>query len=1263
MSAQLLYFEGISMKKLLFFLLLLPCWGFSQNQELGMPFIKNYNPSAYAAHVQNFDLVQDFRGVMYFANFAGVLEFDGQSWRTIQTSDSIPARVTSLDIDLKGRIYVGARGELGFLAPDLSGILRFNSLLDSLDVDNKRFQTVVNIIATDDEVFFITNSSILLWDGSSFHVVKQDLSIQSAYYVHDKLYFFEPTKGLQYYYDEKFFSISLGDNISEAVEIRAMLPLNEGKVLICTGNNGLLFLQNSSVTTALSPAVDYIRNSIFSCAILLKDGTIALGTERSGLVLLNPDGSMKQQINQGMQSENVNSLYEDQIGNLWLALDYGITQVAVSSHISFYDERKGVEGNVNQILRNKGRLFFATNNGLYSYDDEADAFAYNPLIESSCWSILPDGDKILAATSRGVFLVDERRVSLIDDGFSLVLCLSQVDKSKVYVGQSEGIAKLEKHNNRWISVGKIPEIIDEIIEIEQDNKGVLWMVVSTRGIIKVNPNDNSKPVYYDDTKGLPSRFGNHINRVDHAIIVSTQEGLYQYNEADDLFAPMHFFFQDSILSKEWISILVEDTNDYVWYNNGEEKNIKWRRREGEDSLSQMILKPIKETIISTIYPEEDGKVWFGGPVGVIRYNPQIPYELYKEGNVLIRNVNVSGDSLIFGGTYYDQDFYPSLNQSIDLIPQLHYRNNTLNFNYSSPSFSINENIEFQFLLEGFDENWSVWDSKSLKEYTNLPAGKYRFNVRSKNVYDIVSESASFKFSIKKPWYQTIFAYVSYVIGLGIILVIVVRVRSQQLIREKQKLESLIDERTAEVVSQKEEIEIQSEKLSSKNDELEKINLIVKAINSEIHFASLLQSILDKIRIIGGVEKATMLVRDKGDGMFTFKAGFAWDVSSVSEVQLTLTQIDAYYLHDANEVHEHIFDVKNLNNKQGDSIFEKLEKPKSIMIMMVMIKEEVEGFLILENMYKKQVFSNNDFSLLYNLKEHVISAFIKTNILEDLQTTLTNLKEMQEQLIQQEKLASIGQLTKGIVDRILNPLNYINNFSLLSSDLSEESLEILEKIKELIDSDTFDDLVELQNMALANGHKINEHGTSASRIVKGMEKLLQERSTDFILTDINALVKSNVEIGVQGYKAESKSFKANVIEEFDAANERTRVLPSDLGIVIINTIENACYVLDEKEKKLNDYVPEIKVSTSYSDSAVEIRIKDNGPGIREAEKSKLFDPFFTTKPTSKGTGLGLYMSMDIVKAHKGNIEVESKEGEYTTFIIRLPREDSSKLSLN
>ena len=569
---------------------------------------------------------------------------------------------------------------------------------------------------------------------------------------------------------------------------------------------------------------------------------------------------------------------------------------------------------------------------------------------------------------------------------------------------------------------------------------------------------------------------------------------------------------------------------------------------------------------------------------------------------------------------------------------------------------MDESVHFQYFLKGFEKDPSSWITDIYKEYTNLPAGEYTFTVVAKNIYGQITAPATFQFFIKKPFYQTYAAYLLFLLFLVVLIYAVVRIRSHKLIQEKKNLEHLIMESTAEVVSQKEEIEKQSEELSHKNAELEKINLIVKSINSEIHFTSLLQSLLEKTKVIGGVEKATMLVRDKVTALFSFKAGFGWDISPVMAIRMTINEVEEYYLSDANEVQEDIFEVRKVNSDAAHEGLLKLESAKSTVIMVVRVKDMVEGFLILENMHKNRAFNNQDFSLLYNLKEHIISAFIKTIILEDLQTTLINLKETQEQLIQQEKMASIGQLTKGIVDRILNPLNYINNFSLLTRDLSVEIEDILSNIKDKLGNDTFEELTDILEMVKSNVLKVNEHGASASRIVKGMEKLLKERTRMFKLTDLNTLVESHIEIALQEYMADNKSFKVDIRQVLDPNPKKINVLPAELGTVIVNTVVNSFYAVEEKMKRVKDFQPQVTVTTDFSEEDVKIIIRDNGNGIPELEQKKLFSPFFTTKPTSKGTGLGLYMSLDIVKSHKGTIEVDSKEGEYTVFTIIIPKNE-------
>jgi signal transduction histidine kinase/ligand-binding sensor domain-containing protein len=1232
--------------------MLTPICLWAQNQDIGFPYIKNYYPAEYKAHVQNFDVVQDNRGVMYFANFRGILEFDGQSWRTIQTSKI--SQVTALAADSIGTIFVGAAGEIGFLQPDAQGELLFSSLVDSLPEGDRQFKNIITILATKEGVYFVTEASILLWNNGSFKTVKSEGTINAAFYVNEKLFFFDKRNGLQYLQNSQKIKVPTGNEFSEAVVIKGMLSFGPGKVLIATGINGLLILDENGISNFRTSDDKYLQQNSISCAIKLVDGTICLGTERGGIAIFYPDGTLKQKIDQGIQNDYIRALYSDRKDALWLALDNGISRIEVPSCLSFYDIKRGIDGAVNQILRHNGNLYFATDKGLYYYDDSSKKYVAITGINSACWSVLSDNNSVISATSRGVFATTGNSTNLLAPGFSFKLFRSNINNSTIYVGQLDGITRLQNVNGRWISKGKIQGITDEVSEIQEDENGILWAVIATRGLVRIKPDGNEPPVIFDETKGLPSRFGNHINKVGGSLFVTTQNGIFAYNSTS--FAPVPAILNDTLMPREWISTIVEDTKGNLWCTGGDQTNIQIRNGGLKVPQSQILLNPVQDKTISTIYPEPNGKVWFGGTDGAFSYEPEIRKNLSEVPEVLIRSFLITGDSILFRGTFLTNDHRTTTIQPRQSIPILDYNYNTVTIDFACPSFSMYEAVQFQYFLKGFESEPSAWYPDTYKEYTNLPAGEYTFTVVARNIYGQITAPATFQFSIKKPFYQTYIAYLLYLLFLIVIIYVVVRVRSQKLIKEKKNLENLIKERTEEVVSQKEEIEKQSEELSSKNAELEKINIIVKSINSEIHFTNLLQSLLEKTKVINGVEKATMLVHDKSTALFSFKAGFGWDVSTVSAIRMTINEVEEYYLSHANEVHEDIFEVRKINSEAGHQNLVSFESAKSTVIMVVRVKDMVEGFLILENMHKKRAFNNQDFSLLYNLKEHIISAFIKTTILEDLQTTLVNLKETQDQLIQQEKMASIGQLTKGIVDRILNPLNYINNFSLITKDLSIEIEEILEGVADKLDPDTFDDLKDILAMVKSNVLKVNEHGASASRIVKGMEKLLKERTKTFISTDLNTLVESHIEIALQEYMVENKLFKVDIKTQLDRRSKKIKVLPTELGSVIVNTVVNAFYAVDEKMKKVQGFQPQISVSTDFSADDVKIIIRDNGNGIPELEQKKLFSPFFTTKPTSKGTGLGLYMSLDIIKSHRGTIEVDSKEGEFTIFIIKIPKNE-------
>ncbi|WP_178987930.1 ATP-binding protein [Winogradskyella schleiferi] len=271
---------------------------------------------------------------------------------------------------------------------------------------------------------------------------------------------------------------------------------------------------------------------------------------------------------------------------------------------------------------------------------------------------------------------------------------------------------------------------------------------------------------------------------------------------------------------------------------------------------------------------------------------------------------------------------------------------------------------------------------------------------------------------------------------------------------------------------------------------------------------------------------------------------------------------------------------------------------------------------------------------------------------ELETAIATLKSTQAQLIQSEKMASLGELTAGIAHEIQNPLNFVNNFSEVSNELIDEILEEREKKNEERDEALVGDILEdiKQNL-----EKINHHGKRADGIVKGMLQHSRSSSGKKELTDINSLTDEYLRLAYHGLRAKDKSFNANLETDYDNGITTIDVVPQDVGRVILNLFTNAFYAVDEKKShsKSNNYKPTVSVSTKKLQDRVEICVKDNGNGIPKTILDKIFQPFFTTKPTGKGTGLGLSMSYDIIQAHNGELQVETGEGQFTAFKIILP----------
>ncbi|GAB3936538.1 sensor histidine kinase [Larkinella terrae] len=1202
---------------LFLFVLAVSAFGQKNGADEGEPPSRIYQPSQYNAHGQNFALTQDQRGVMYIGNFAGVLEYDGLNWRTIPTTNI--TKVSALLRAKNGSIYVGANGEFGVLKPDSTGTLGFVSL--SQKVKN-RFSEILAVLETTDGIYFVARKFVFRWNGKSVNEWSTTHEIQSAFQANQSVYLFQKQVGLNRFANGSITAVDQKVSVPVLFDILKMVPLGGGKSLLITSNQGLFQLSDNAIDVFKSPVNSYLATSQATSGALLSDGSIAIATLHGGILVLSPDGQLKQTIRgiDGVTDQLANALFTDREGNLWLALNNGLAQIEVPSQLTLFGASSRLTGEVMDIRRVGNTVFIATINGLF----QLTRSTIQPVsgLNASCFSLAEAAGSLFVATSKGVYQITDGRLQALTQAYTLSLATSRKDPARVYVGTENGAGILTVLRGKSASYRPISGLTERIVGIHEDQTGAVWLETLTAGLYHLMPATNQIQSF-SNLQGLPTLFYNRVATTTQGVLVYNEKGIFKYDATKNRFSPYSPFGLGKPGTAYWKNNLVEDRNGNIWTVEGDKKRITLYQKQGS-GFKEFITPflPVSTSPINLIYLDNQGLVWFGGRDGVIRYNAAVPKKYGLPYQALIRKV-----------------------QTVQEKDQL----NDISFEYSAASFPVAKGIAFQYMLENYDKTWSDWTTESKKEYTNLPPGNYLFRVRARNIYETPSREATYSFTVQPPWYGRWWVIALFVLGTGLLIYLVVRWRLNRVLREKQSLENLIQERTEEVVSQKSELEKQSEELAIKNDQLEKIDLIVQSINAEIDFANLFQTILTKFSVIRNMNSASFLVYDKPTNSYQFKALRSnRELAHVESVQLTREQAETRYLSQTVEIFEDIYLKNDVYYEPLNSPIDDLDTPKSLITIVIENEGHIEGFITLENTVRSGAFDQRDISMIGNLREHLIAAFIKTRLLENLENTLHDLRNTQNELIRQERLASVGQLTKGIVDRILNPLNYVSNFSQLSEELIEEVIDGLKK-----EPDSLDDVLDDLGVLKMNLAKIQEHSGSTTRILQDMQVLLREKSRDFQETDLNQFVENKVRVVLNKLKTDYPDFAIQLALNLDKKAIRTNLLPNEFGQAVQNIVSNSYYTLFEKSKLAKDFTPEIRIVTSLRDDQVILQIRDNGKGIPQREINNLFNPFFTTKPTSKGTGLGLFMTKDIVQLHRGKIEIHSKEGEFTEIRMVLP----------
>ncbi len=737
----------------------------------GLPFIKTYGTSDYGAGIQNWDIAQDERGLLYFANNFGLLEYDGRYWQTYTVQKGAKVRCLSMGPD--GRIFIGSQREFGYFSPAANGSWQYISLADSLPAEERNFDETWRIFQLNGKVYFCTFQDIFVYDGQMLQVIHPDNPLEFSFLANNRLYVLDWEEGLHTIQQDRLEPVPDGEQFRHK-RIVAILPYSQQKLLIVTQKHGL-YLYDGHQFSETSPLPDSsVSNALLNCAIRMENGNYVLGSQSNGLFLLNHRLELLQQLDkkEGLNDHTVVSLYEDRHNNLWAGHNNGLSYIELSSPFTLLDEKIQVPGSGYAAFLQQDTLYLGTNNGLYVGIRQGGKNLSFSLVKNSqgqVYHLSRQGNEILMGHHNGAFRIKNMAAQPLSQRTGIWQFLRLQNHPEVLLeGSYSGFSIYKEGPEGWQWSKHLDGFEESSRIFEEDAEGNIWMTHGYKGVYKIHLNktlDRLEEVrFYGQEDGLPSNMLNNVSKIKNQLVFTAETGAYRYHKASDRFLP------DSGLTQvlgpnQRIHKLRQDANGRIYFVGqhklGSVAQDKFGHWEADTSRFYKVLKLLNDDL-DYLAILDNQNVLFGAKEGFIHFNPSQPPARPVPVEVHIRKVESSlqTDSLLFGGNFF-KDGRLSAKQTSDARLRLPYNQNAVRFYFSAPFFDGSEHLTYQFYLDNFDQEWSSWSKQAFKEYTNLHEGNYTFKVRAKTIYGDISPEATYRFSIAPPWYRAPLAYLGY----------------------------------------------------------------------------------------------------------------------------------------------------------------------------------------------------------------------------------------------------------------------------------------------------------------------------------------------------------------------------------------------------------------------------------------------------------------------------------------------------------------------
>ena len=977
-----------------------------------------------------------------------------------------------------------------------------------------------------------------------------------------------------------------------------------------------------------------LSDNYVTSLFLDRSGMMWLGMATEGLNIFNPGAVNFTNVKHDPDDPSslapgiVWGIYEDTQGTLWVGTDVGsgggyLTQFdAKTREVTWHrhdpnNQTSLLPGNIRAFAEDEaGQFWVAGERGLNKFDRETGK------VKRFLHERTPE--------NRGR-----------DQIFSIDLRIN--DSNTLLIGSGGGIELFNTLTGDFTIIPLATDSLERgpgVYSTYQDSNGSIW-VGTNRGLYHVQPNGEVKIANKYNPQDTSSIRANDV----HVIIERRQEpdilwlglssggGLSRFDKITG--KASHITTKEG-LSDNTIYGMLEDNNGTLWMstNNGISNynpDAKVVRNYG-----------LNEGLMALEYDQNayakgaGGMLYFGSGTGVTAFAPERLKTNETPPQVVISDIKLFNNSIKSDPNSPLND--PNL-ENKELT--FKYDENEITIDYVALHFANSEKNQYAYQLEGFDKEWVAAGTKRSTTYTNLEPGNYTFKVRASNSDGVWNnEGASIQLTVLPPWYRTWWAYLLFAALLVLVIIAVDRLQRLR-ISKKEKERAVLRE-----------AELRAEAENKRRADTEKLSKIGRAITSSLSIEVIIDTVYENVNALMDASVFGVGIYNKKLDRLDFPA--TKEEGKVLPAFSNPMDEDRWLAARCYKNEEEIF-INNFEreySKYLSSYSAPIEgkSPKSVLYLPLIHQGRTTGVITTQS-FSESAYSEYHINLLRNLANYAAIALDNASAYRKLDATVDELRSTQEQLVHSEKMASLGELTAGIAHEIQNPLNFVNNFS-------EVSTELVDEIQEDIASGKLEEAKETSVDLKQNLEKINHHGQRASDIVKSMLEHSRQGDSKKEPTDINKLADEYLRLAYHGLRAKDKSFNAEFDLELDELLPEVNVVPQEIGRVLLNLINNAFQSVSSEsasrtEKDESQYKPCVAVSTKLVGNSVEIKVSDNGSGIPDEIKDKIFQPFFTTKPTGQGTGLGLSMSYDIIKAHRGEILVESDKSVGTIFRINLP----------